>query len=503
MAPSMSSRVPLTKTRFLSGCQCSLKLWYDIHRRDLAPPPDAAQQALFRQGREVGALARERWPGGVMVHNVPGRPDAALERTRDLMGDGAVPAVYEAAITHGGALTRVDVLARAPGGGWDLVEVKSGTRAREHFELDVAVQYWILVGAGLDVRRAGLLLLDREYVYPGGAPDLQDLFRFEDLTEACEERLEEIGDRIDELHGVMDLPRAPDIPVGEHCFTPYECRYYRHCSRDVVFPDHPIDILPHLKAWRREGLENQGIEDVTDIPEDYPLTETQERVRRCIVTGEPWRSDKLRTVLEDVAWPLYALDFEAAQFAVPRYVGTRPFDAIPFQFSCHIQREPGAALDHREFLAETGDDPRDAIARSLLDALGEAGSILVYSGYESRIIGELAGWLPHLAEGLQSLRPRLVDLLKLLERHYCHPDFRGSYSIKNVLPVLVPGMSYGGMDISDGRAAGRAWLELIETQDWVKKQALVQNLLDYCRQDSLAMLKLRDALLAEDGGGPA
>lgn len=496
-----SSPVILTKTRFLSGCQCPLRLWFDVHRRDLATPPDAAQRARFRAGTAVGRLARERYPGGVLVSHSPRQRRAAIERTNALMADESVPAIFEAAIEHAGAMTRVDVLARAAGGAWDLVEVKSGTRVKEPHDLDVAVQYWILRGAGLQVSRAGVLVLNRDYVYPGGALDLGELFRFEELTETCEEHFEEIGEKVAELVEVQERGDPPDIPIGEHCFTPYECPYYAHCSRDVVFPDYPLDVLPHLKGWRLEGLDERGIDDVTDIPDDYSLTETQARVRQCIVTGEPWVSEGLAAALEDVDWPLHALDFEAAGFAVPRYPGTRPYDPVPFQFSCHTRPAPEAPVEHAEFLAESGEDPREALARALLETVGEHGSILVYSGYESRVIGYLAEWFPHLADELLALRPRLVDLLKILERHYCHPDFRGSWSIKSVLPVLVPEMSYEDMAISEGEAAGRAWISMIDGGDWVEKEETTLALKEYCRQDSMAMLKLREALLGEARGG--
>lgn len=493
----MDAPTSLSKTRFLSGCQCPLKLWFDVHRPRLAVPPDEGLQAVFERGRQVGELARRRWPGGTTAGGSPGRLQAGLERTRELMADPGVPAIYEAAVAHRGVMTRVDVLARAAGGAWDLVEVKSATRVKEPFDLDVAVQYWILRGAGLDVRRVGLLLLNRDYVYPGGELDLDELFRFEDLTEFAEARRPAIGHRVDEFLEVVAGEEPPDIDIGDHCFTPYECPYYAHCSRDVVLPGHPIDILPHLRGRRRQGLVDRGIEDVNDIPDDYALTEAQARVRECVVTGRPWISEGLGRALENLDWPLHALDFEAAGFAIPRFAGTRPYDALPFQFSCHTRHAPGATPSHAEFLAEDGSDPREPLARALLDAVGREGSILVYSGYESRIIGDLAGWLPHLADELEALRPRLVDLLKILESHYCHPEFRGSWSIKAVLPVLVPGMSYEEMAISDGQAAAREWMRMIDGGDWVRRQETVQALREYCRQDSLAMLMLRDALIEE------
>lgn len=491
----MSSPATLSKTRFLAGCQCPLRLWYDTHARELATPPDEETRAVFATGREVGELARQRWPGGTAVTAGFRDVRAAIERTRKLMADADVPAIYEAAVAHRNVLTRVDVLVRAPGGAWDLVEVKSSTRVKEVFELDVGVQYWILRRGGLDVRAAGLLLLDREYVYSGGELDLEQLFRFEDLTGKCEARLAEIGDQVTEFKSVQARSTPPDIGIGDHCFDPYECPYFAHCSRDVTFPEHPIDMLPKLRGARRDGLLALGIESVEEIPDDYELTGNQARVRECVVTGRPWVSDGLRNAVESMQWPLYALDFEAAMFAVPRYAGTRPYDAVPFQFSCHRQDGPGAEPSHREFLAVNHDDPREPLARALLEAAGEHGSILVYSGYEGRVIQDLARWLPHLADALHELLPRLVDLLRIVENHYCHPDFGGSTSIKSVLPVLVPGMSYEGMAIAAGRAAGRAWVRMIESGDMLERAELKRALRAYCRQDSLAMLELRAALL--------
>lgn len=496
----MDALPSLSKSRFLSGCQCPLKLWYDTYQRELQPTPDEARQALFDMGTEVGELARRRYPGGVLVVGNPWEVKKTAARTRELMAEASVPAIYEATIKHRSVLTRVDVLVRAPHKAWDLVEVKASTRVKEPFDTDVAVQYWILKGAGVRVRRAGLLLLDRDYVYPGGEPDLDALFRFEDLTEVCESRLPEIEKRVAEFRAVLTAKAPPDIGIGDHCFTPYECPYYGHCSRDAVFPDHPIDMLPRLQGSRRDGLVERGIEAVEGIPDDYPLTEAQALVRECVLSGDPWVSSELAGLLEDVEWPLCFLDFEAAGYAIPRFPGTRPFDAVPFQFSCHVQAEPGAEPEHREFLAIDGGDPREPLARALLEALGERGSILVYSSYEARVIRDLAAWLPGLAPDLEALQPRLVDLLKIVMAHYCHPEFGGSYSIKSVLPVLAPELDYADLEIADGQAAARAWMHMRDSGDMLERARLEQALRHYCRRDSVAMLELRNALLAAARG---
>lgn len=484
----------LSKTRFISGCQCPLKLWFDINQPSLAGEADEARLALFAAGHTVGDLAQERWPGGVLVDAGPRERARAIAHTQSLLDNPSVPAIYEACIVHRNVLTRADILVRTRSGAWDLVEVKRSTRVKPPFDTDVALQYWILRGAGLPVRRAGLLVLNRDYVYPGGEYDLQKLFRFEDLTEQCEQRLEEIGEKVTELHTMLAAPEPPDITVGEHCYTPYECDHLPHCSRDLVVPEHPITLLPNLKGWRLQGLVDQGVDEVEDIPDDYELTATQERVRDCITSGRPWISPGLREALEDVEWPLHFLDFEAVSLDLPRFAGMRPFDQLPFQFSCHSQSQPGGELVHHEFLAEDGSDPRRPLAQALLDAVGDQGSIVVYSAYEKRTIRTLADWLPDLAERLLPLCDRLVDLLQIIRSHYCHPGFKGSYSIKQVLPVLVPEMSYSGMQIADGQAAGWGWLQMLEAETQQERDQLRTALLAYCGQDSLAMARLLDRL---------
>lgn len=491
----------LSKSRFMAGVQCPLRLWYTVHRAELAPPPDAALQAVFDTGHRVGELARERYPGGVLVDTDYRDIAAAVETTRVLMSDAAVPAVHEAAIVHDRTLTRVDILARNDTG-WDLVEVKSSTSTKEHFRLDVAMQYWILVNAGVDVRHAGLLLLDREYVYPGGPYDLDRLFRFDDLTDHCIDQLETIGEQVAAMHAIASQPEPPDIAIGDQCHTPYECPYWTHCSADVEWPEHPISLLPRLRGSRLDGLVERGIEALHGIPDDYPLTDAQERVRTAIVSGEPWISPELRPLLEHVAWPLHALDFEAVLLALPLHHGMRPYDPLPFQFSGHVQDGPHGAVRHAEFLAADSTDPREPLARALLDALGERGSILVYSGYERTTIRRLAQWLPALAGELEALEPRLVDLHAIVRDHFVHPRFRGSSSIKQVLPVLVPEMSYAGMEIAEGTEAGRAWLEMQATTDPHRRQQIDTALRAYCRQDSLAMLRLRESLIAAAEGAP-
>ena len=254
-----------------------------------------------------------------------------------------------------------------------------------------------------------------------------------------------------------------------------------------IVPSTPITYAPC------DQLQAMGVETISDIPADFDLTAIQERIRRSVLTGRPWQSSELAGALEEPNWPLYHLDFEAWQPALPPYPGMRPFHAIPFQFSLHVEQADGS-LGHDEYLHEENSDPRRPVAEALLKALGETGSIVVYSGYERRMINLLADYLPDLREPLLALTDRLWDLLPVVRDHYYHPDFRGSFSIKNVLPALLPDEGWDDLEITDGQEAAILYEQARAADDPEVRVSTFKNLRAYCRQDTLAMVKLMRAL---------
>ena len=485
--------VKLSKTRFIAGRQCELRLWNDVHRRDLATPWGDTQQAIFDRGTRIGELAQARYPGGVLVGYKPWEREPAIAETQRLMADESVPAIYEAAIEHRGLYARVDVLLRN-GSSWDLIEVKGSTRPdKEVFLQDVAVQYWAATGAGLDIASAGVLVLNREYIHEGGDYDLQGLFRFGDATEFCIQAHAEIEADVDRFQAMLVAEQPPDIAIGDHCFSPYECPYHAHCSAGLPVPDYPVTSLYRLRAPQREELARAEIEEIAEIADDFSLNELQSRMRRAVIDGRPWISPGLRSALDTLEAPACFLDFEAFQPALPRYAGTHPFDAIPFLYSVH-RRAPNGALEHGEYLHATESDPRRAIAERLIDDLGTAGSIVVYSGYERRMLNDLIDANPDLAAPLQSLIDRLWDLLPVVRNHYYDPEFHGSFSIKAVLPVLNEEMGWSDLDIADGMAAAMAYENALQLEDESERAATFDQLRAYCCQDTLAMVQLYDAL---------
>jgi hypothetical protein len=240
-----------------------------------------------------------------------------------------------------------------------------------------------------------------------------------------------------------------------------------------------------------EELEEMGIDSIRDIPDDFDLTEIQRRAAGCVQTGEPWYSPELRQVLGGLTYPLYFADFETVNPAIPRFPGQRPYDHLPFQFSVHVQRQPGAEPEHREFLATDANDPRREFISSLCRALGESGSIVVYSSFESQRLSDLAAWVPEQAEPINAIQARLFDLLTVVREHVYHPAFAGSYSIKSVLPALVPEMTYAGMAVANGQDAGLAWESLVRGDlNSDESERIEKALRAYCGQDTLAMVRL-------------
>ena len=468
----MTHEPSLSKSRYLSGAQCHLRLWYDSHAPGLAPVPSDALQVVFDTGHEVGEAARKRFPGGHFVSHDHRHTPQALEETRQVMEAGIAPAVFEAAFQHERVLIRADVIQRLPGGGWRLVEVKSTTRLKEVFILDLAVQLWVLRGAGLDVRDAAVLTLDNNYVYDGVQLDLGALFKLHPLFDEAVERLDAVRAGVREMRGMLAKPAAPDIAPGEHCFTPYECQYYTHCTRDHAAPEHGIGELPRLAAPRRAQLEAAHIEEVRNIPDDFPLTQLQSIVRQAVREDRAVVYSEISRTLAEVTPPVRHLDFETFAPAIPRFAGTRPYEQIPFLFSVHT--ENGATSPtHTAYLHAQEDDPRPLLADRLIAAVGREGTICTYSGYERRVLRDLVAALPDRAEAIGAIERRLFDLHAVVRNGYYHPEFNGSFSIKNVLPVLVPGMGYGDLAIANGQTAAVRYVSALSNPDLEEGTAFV------------------------------
>lgn len=445
MTPSLS------KSRFQHGLQCLKRLYLETYHRDLADPVDARQQAIFDAGHAVGELARQRFPGGTLVGESYLEHSQAVETTCSLLDDVSTPAIYEAAFTFENIRTRVDVLSKAGPDTFDLIEVKSTAGVKQEHYTDVAIQRYVVEGSGIPVDRAFLMHLNRDYVYQGGDHNLGELFTLRDVTDAARSFVDNaVPNKLTEMWAALQRDAEPDIKTGPHCNSPYRCSFYGYCYRDAVV--------------------------------DY---------------GRPFVSDSLASDLSEITFPAAFLDFEAVNPAIPMYVGTRPYEAIPFQWSLHILDSTGR-VEHRSFLSDDRSDPRQRLANALLDAMPPDGSIVIYSGYERRVVTGLAEALPQYAHRLWALCDRMVDLLRIVRANLRHPEFRGSYSLKSVLPVLVPDTGYADLDITEGISASVSYLRMIGGDTPARERAVIREaLLAYCATDTEGMLRIYEALLKQ------
>jgi hypothetical protein len=485
----------ITKSKYIAGVQCLKRLYLAVHSPELATQPGDSNQSIMEQGQQVGLLARQMFPGGVTVESRD--RDQAIRATRELIDNPDIPAIFEGAFEHDDVFVRVDILQRDQDGRWRLIEVKSATQVKDHYLADIAIQHRAVTGCGVDVAASCLAYINRDYIYQGGLIDVHKFFNVKNLTRQIQESQPGLIVQLRAEFRVLAMTEAPQILAGRHCSNPITCEFFDHCNAPV--PEDHISRLPRIHANTVAKLVALNVQSIHDIPKSYGLTERLRRACTSVQTRTAWYGPDLRNELSKLTYPLCFADFETINPAIPRFAGMRPYDQIPFQWSVHVQQRPGAALEHFEFLANDANDPRPAFISTLCDALGDDGSIVVYSQqFESQRLSELAAWLPEFAGRIDKIRPRLWDLLPVVRDHVYHPKFGGSFSLKSVLPALVPTMSYDDMIVADGQAAGLAWESLVRGGlDQDQRSRMGKALLDYCGQDTRAMIRLLELLHSE------
>jgi predicted RecB family nuclease len=483
----------LSKSRFLAGLQCPRRLWFQNHQQEPASPVTPAQQALFDSGYEVGRLATQKFPRGVLVEEDHFHHNEAVEKTKKLRTDSNVSSIFEAGFLFDDVRVRSDILERRKDGNWNLIEVKSSTKVKDYHLWDVAVQQYVLKGSGVDVRQSGIMCVNNQYVFQGREHDLAKLFMMNDLTSEASLLTREIPDRVKAFRKMLSQKSPPAIEPSRHCQKPYGCEFWQHCTREK--PEHWIFKMHGIGQNRLEELIPAGIQDIPSIPSDFPLSLLQRRIQSCVVAGREYFDRELKNEFNKARFPIHFLDFETLGTAIPLYPQTRPYQTIPFQWSDHVLSQSGS-LAHREYLCTEAKDPRKELTHTLLEALGTKGTIAIYTSYEAEVIRDLAENLPEYRDRLLATLPRMMDFHALIQQYYYHPKFYGSFSLKSVLPALIPEMTYGNLSIKDGNEASSMYLKMIDkSTDPDEKSKIRQALLTYCRYDTLALVKIREKLM--------
>lgn len=498
----------LSKSKLMSFRQCPKRLYLEVHGESLGLDMSdrGIDELLARNGEDVGNLARQLYGPGRLIGTAETPLEQCLADTQTALGTTKVP-LFEATVEHDGLLVRADILTRSRGKA-RLVEVKSSTlnsynksevkQSTLHF--DAAIQAWTLQRAGVELKSVELAMVDSGYVYPGDGK-YDGLLTTIDVTDEVEWLEDQVTDTIELARRTL-AGKLPAIDMGAHCNSPYECPFQDHCAGPNQ-PEYPAHRLLTLRNRKNRDVielvdENQWT-DLRQVPNKLLTHERDLRIWNAVKSGEPQLEQDARDWAKSLPYPRYYIDFETIQFAVPIWPGTRPYEQLPFQWSCHIEHEDGR-LEHAEFLGDTGEAPLREFAETLLKALGRGkGPVIVYNqGFEMRCLRELAARFNDLAPRIEKVLKRVVDLLPIMQNHYYHRDMHGSWSIKAVLPTIAPEMSYDLLEgVSEGGGAQIAFLKLIDPATSDTDQHRLRNqLITYCKHDTLAMVRIVEYLTA-------
>lgn len=462
----------LTKTHFLSFLDSPLHLWARVFDPTSVKAISEYNQHLIEQGYQVEALAKEFLQQKVAREYPPGSTIS-----------------FETTLVDGEYQTRLDALVHdVVHNTYDIYEIKSSTSAKKDYLLDVTYQH-LIAKTQLPIHKTYLVYCNKTFQKTGPI-DLQQFFVIDDMMAQIEKYQDEVYEKRSDALSILKLATKP---ADDHCFNPKECPCPIHCF--PALPDYSIYDLPRATKKVYRALIDQNIEKLVDIPDTIKLSHTQKllvqsaRIQKPIIDHQ-----KIQHDLNQLQFPLYFLDYETYGPTIPMHDGYSPYQAITFQYSLHVLRHPeDTTLEHYEYLATNPLDPCPDLANHLLSHLGDTGSIIVWNkSFECGRNTEMGQLCPDIEQAMIAINDRVYDLMEIFQYGlYMDYRFRGSYSIKKVLPILVPELSYKELPIGEGTTAMTKWFEMVygEMSEEEKREVKV-NLLRYCEMDTWAMVEI-------------
>jgi hypothetical protein len=483
----------LSKSTFVRGCKCLKSLYLYKFHYELRDQVSQQQQALFDQGHEVGMLARQLFPVGKDASVTPSYDYAAsVKRTQQILESGC-KTVYEAGFMFNNVYAAADILVIRRDG-WYLYEVKSSTSVKEYHTLDAALQYYLLKNLGYPVKEVSIVCINNEYVRQG-AVEPEKLFNIHDITAEAIGLQDYVEDQLETMQQMLKKGVEPECGPGRQCSEFYLCDFHGLCWKKFDEAEYSVTKISRIgdKLW---DLVNNNIYCQSQIPSEYylrKLSPLQQQQVSCTLqqTSPQPNTREVRKFLNHVSSPVSFLDFETISTAIPLFDGVRPYQQVPFQFSLHCDNGTGEYC-HYEYLGDGKTDPRLELIKQLLASLPPKGSVLVYyMPFEKARLQELAESFPQYKKQLNAISERLVDLIiPFRERYVYHHKMNGSASIKSVLPALFAELDYSKLKISDGSIASLAYLNLSCLGDKKEIASTRENLLEYCKMDTWAMVEL-------------
>lgn len=467
-------------------------MWLKKHEPKKLPPVDEETQAIFDAGYLFELYAEQIFPDAVRLgfDNFDEYRTLTM-RTQEALASGA-KTIYQAKFETEDLVCVCDCLQVVADKTFDLFEIKSTTKPKVDHEYDLAFQRAVLERSGYKVRNVAVVHANNEYVRMG-AIDAKKLVSISDITDQVLEKEIETEVNIKKALAVMNSKVMPDISpslVGLSAFNEWLGIYKTLVGVD----QYDIYNLCSINAKKIGELEKLKIKNILEIPDEFPLNDRQ--LLQVMATKKDdiiIDKDQIKDFLSQIEFPLYFLDYETFGGVVPVFDGMKPYEQMPFQYSLHKMMAIDGKLEHFEFLHRENSNPADELSKSLKKDIGVSGTVLAWNAsFEKGCNSHMGRLVPEFEKFYEDLNGRILDLMNPFSRgHYAHKDFLGSASIKNVLPVLIPELSYNDLDIHDGGSAQRLWMAaILEGKKEDEKEKILGNLLKYCRLDTMAMVEI-------------
>lgn len=487
----MNANSYISKSMYVRGLKCLKSLYLYKYNPELREV-DKSTQAKFDTGHKVGVLAQQLFPGGVDCgFEVTNDAQKSLRLTSEAIKAGK-KVIYEAAFQYNGMLAIADIMVKVRDK-WNVFEVKSSTEIHDYQLNDVSLQYYVINGAEISIKDFSITYINNQYVKNGDI-NIFELFTTESVLKDILSMQNEIEPNFKIFQSALNTKKTLDIDIGPHCFEPFDCDFCNHCWKHI--PEYSVFNLSRIgnKAYT---LYNNGVVKIKDLPKSYSLSTSQQIEVDCHVQNKPYiNKAEISNFLKQLEYPLYFLDFETIQSAIPIWDNSKPYQLIPFQYSLHYKETKDSKPEHFEFLGEGNNDPRVPLIEKLLKDTKSKGTILVYNmTFEKTRLLEIARDFPQYNSKIEKLISRMIDLLvPFRSRHYYEPQMRSSASLKSVLPAINPKFSYSNLEIQEGGTASLEYLRMLYSKDEKEIQQIRKNLLEYCKQDTFALIVLLNEL---------
>ena len=483
----------LSKSSYIKGLQCEKHLYLYKYYYNEMDELSEMQKSIFKRGTDVGELAQQLFPGGeIAAEGSPPNYEKAILKTKNLIDRGG-KIIYEAAFLFDEVLSIADIVV-LENEGIKVYEVKSSTSISETYLNDAALQYFVISNLGFKVKDFSIIYINNQYVRQGEL-DLQQLFITESVLEFILPLQKSVKENVERFKKVLSKKQIPDIDIGEHCHNPYTCGFFNYCRKHI--PDNSIFDFSGMHLTKKYELYREDIVSLDDVPVNYPLNKNN-RLQLDVYKSNESVIDKgaINNFLSDLDYPLYFMDFETFQPAVPLFDNSKPYQQIPFQYSVFKKKSKTSEAAHFEFLAEPGIEPRKKFIEKLLKDAEEEGDVIVYNKtFEITRLNEIARDFPEYSNEIEKLIIRIKDLMVPFQKKYYYaPELKGSYSIKAVLPALVPELSYDELEINEGSLASIAYESLQTETDLMVMAEVKRQLLAYCKMDTIGMVKILEQL---------